>query len=310
MTHKILVTLNLLSPAQQEEIRVKTFKKGYTVDFATGEEALRLSENAEVLFSESLDCIRHARNLRWLQVPSAGVDPYLDKTLYQRPETVLTCASGAYGVTISEHVVMVLLEMMRKRMAYLAIVANHAWKRDLPIHAICGSRITLLGTGDIGTCCATRLSAFAPGRISGVNRSGRCPSPLFHEIVRSDDTPGLQALLARTDVLILSLPGTRENRHFLDPSLIACLPQDAFVINVGRGSTIDQEALLQRLRAGTLAGAALDVFENEPPAKEDLFLSLDNVTITPHMAGTTSDAFRHSPFLLSEKMIEALSHGE
>ncbi len=283
MSRLLVVIIPSLSGARREKIRSAAEGKGYRAVFADSAEAARpeLAE-AEIVFTQDSTACRLAPKMQWICTPSAGVDHFLAPGLFANPEAALTGSSGAYGVTISEHVVMVTLEMMRRQPEYDAVVQARAWKRDLPIRSIRGSRITLLGTGDIGRECAKRLRAFSPACLVGVNRQGGNPEGLFDRVMAADR---LDEVLPETDLLILSLPATAETRGILDAGRLALLPEGAFLVNVGRGSAVDQKALEKRLREGKLAGAALDVFEKEPIPADDSLWDCPRLLITPHVAG-------------------------
>ena len=279
----ILVFIPGLSGVFTERIRAAAERNGFGVSFpGTREEALREAASAEVLFTQDAGLCRHAPGKKWVCTPFAGVEPFLEDGVLGGPEVQLTNSSGAYGVTIAEHTVMVTLEMMRRRAEYFEAVRRKEWKRDLHIDAIRGSRITLLGTGDIGQECAKRLRAFEPASLTGVNRRGANPGRIFDRAVTSDR---LEEILPETDLLILSLPATKETKGILSAERLALLPENARVVNVGRGSAIDQKALAERLREGKLAGAALDVFEEEPIPAEDPVWDCPGLLITPHIAG-------------------------
>ena len=286
---KIVVYIPGLAEKYTAKIREEAEKKGFrTVIPENRKDAVREAADAEVLFTN--DCslcryapkCRYAPGLKWVCTPFAGVEPFLEPGILDNPEVLLTSSSGAYGVTIAEHVVMVTLEMMRRKAEYNEIVRRKEWKRDLHINSIHGSRITLLGTGDIGRECAKRLRGFSPACLTGVNRGGANPEGLFDRIVT---TGRLEEVLPETDLLILSLPATAETRNILDARRLALLPETARIVNVGRGSALDQKALERMLREGKLAGAALDVFEQEPIPADDPLWDCPNLVITPHMAG-------------------------
>jgi phosphoglycerate dehydrogenase-like enzyme len=209
------------------------------------------------------------------------VNQFLGDGVFAAPDALLSNSSVAYGVTIAEHIVMVTLELMRRQMEYNGIVSRREWRRDLPIRSIHGSRITLLGTGDIGQEAAVRLRSFDPACLVGVNRSGKNPQGLFDRVLPQEQ---LDIALPETDILVISLPGTKETYHMLDARRLRLLPDQALVINVGRGSVIDQKALEKELRAGRLR-AALDVFEQEPLPADDPLWDCPNLLIAPHVAG-------------------------
>ena len=283
MNRKMVVVLPVLSPKHREQIRLCAASNGFAVSFfAEAQDALPTLADAEIVLGQSELLSRNAPRLRWLCTPSAGVNQFLAPDAFAAPDAMLSNSSGAYGVTIAEHIVMVTLELMRRQAEYNEIVSRRAWRRDLPIRSIHGSRITLLGTGDIGREAAIRLRAFSPQSLIGMNRSGRNPENLFDRIITENE---LEAVLPETDLLILSLPDTPDTRGILNGHRLALLPRNAFLVNVGRGSAIDQRALEALLRGGHLAGAALDVFEQEPIPAESSLWTCPRLLITPHVAG-------------------------
>ena len=281
MSRKLVAAVAALEEKHREQIRAAAERNGFEALFFDHHvHAFPYLEDAEIVFGQSAQLAKRAPKLRWLCTPSAGVDQFRGN-VFASPDAVLTNSSGAYGVTISEHVVMITLEMLRRQMDYNKIVSRRDWKRDLPIRSILGSRVTLLGTGDIGQETALRFRAFRPKALLGVNRSGDNPRGLFDRAVRQEE---LDSLLPKTDILIISLPGTEETFHMLDSRRLALLPDQALVVNVGRGSVICQESLERELRMGRLH-AALDVFEKEPLLPQDSLWTCPNLMIMPHVAG-------------------------
>ena len=171
--------------------------------------------------------------------------------------------------------------------AYLdcADAAAQRWGEVLPMRSIIGSTITVLGTGDIGTEFARRAKAMGAACIRGVRRTKRAADPAFDAIYTHEELDGL---LPDTDILVMALPATGETRHILSAERIALMKDSAYVVNVGRGSAIDQNALVAALNGGKLAGAALDVFEEEPLPAGDPAWTARNLLITPHIAGQMS----------------------
>ena len=281
---KLLVDIEQLTAAHRAAIASAAQTRGWTVAFTDGDPTRAREEaaDAEIIFGPNVALPGVAPNLKWLCVPSAGVEPYLPAEVYASPDAVLTNSSGAYGVTIAEHIVMVTLEMMRRRMEYVRVTDRRGWLRNLAIRSIKGSRITMLGTGDIGREAALRLRAFSPAAIVGVNRSGRHPGAPFDRTIPVSE---LDSILPETDVLVMSLPGTAASKGLMDGRRLALLPADAFIVNVGRGSAIDQRALLKLMKDGHLAGAALDVFETEPLPPDDPLWDCPRLLVTPHCAG-------------------------
>ena len=261
MPRKLVVALPAFTDIHCRRISAAAKEHGFEVEFyPDAASALPHVEDAEIIVSNEALPAKYAPQLRWFCTASAGVDPFTLPGAFLSTDAVLTNSSGAYGVTIAEHIIMVTLELMRRQMDYSAIIARHEWKRDLPVRSIKRSRVTLLGTGDIGTEAVVRLRAFDPASITGVNRRGANPGGLYDRIVTIDR---LDEALPDTDLLIISLPGTPETVHILDARRLALLPDGAVLVNVGRGPVVDSRALEADLRAGRLS-AALDVFEQEP----------------------------------------------
>ena len=199
-----------LSNTEKQRSEIASRASGYgfhTLFFDNIQDAMPLAPDAEIFFGSAPEFTRKAAGLRWVCAPSAGVNQYLAPGALPNDNVILSNSSGAYGVTISEHIVMVTLEIMRRQQDYREIVAQRKWVRNLPIRSIRDCRITLLGTGDIGREAAFRLRAFSPTCLIGVNRGGSNPGNLFDRIVLQQD---LETILPETDLLIISLPGTGE----------------------------------------------------------------------------------------------------
>ena len=285
MSRKLVVAIAALAREHRAQIAAAAQKNGFeALFFDSDDQALPHLADAEIVFGQSAALAQNSPRMRWLCTPFAGVDHLTEPNAFASPDAVLTNSSGAYGVTIAEHIVMVTLELLRRQQEYTQIICRRDWVRNLPIRAIRGSRVTLLGTGDIGQETALRLRAFGPACLVGVNRGGRNPQSLFDRVLTQAQ---LEAVLPDTDLLILSLPGTPETRGMLTRKRLALLPDGAVLVNVGRGSILDQDALEKELRAGRLY-AALDVFETEPLPRDSALWDCPNLLLTPHVAGNTT----------------------
>ena len=281
-TGKIVVVLPNLNDSHRQRIRDAAEGHGLEVCFFDHvRDSLPALADAEIVLGQSAQLAQNAPKLKWICTPSAGVNQFVGTGVFASPNAILSNSSGAYGVTIAEHTVMMLLSLFRRRLDYDTIVAHREWKRDLPIRSIRDGRFILAGTGDIGQEIAIRLRAFGPKSVIGVNRSGKNPRGLFDRVVPVSEW---ESLLPEVDALILSLPGTPETTHLLGEKQLSLLPDGAVVINVGRGTVIEQEALKKELQAGRLS-AALDVFEKEPLGKDDPMWDCPNLILTPHIAG-------------------------
>ena len=284
-TGKLVTVIPKLTEAQRNKIRDACAEAGYTAFFFPDtESAVQAVPDAKIVFTAGPELIERMPQLKWQCTTNAGVNAFASIEAVRSGRVLLTNSSGAYGVTIAEHIVMVLLEVLRRQSEYREIVSKKEWTRNLPVRSIHGSTIVLFGTGDIGQTALRRLRAFEPKQIIGVNRSGTNPEHLFDRVLTNEE---LDHVLPNADILILALPATKQTVHILNKERISSLKDGAVIVNVGRGSTIDQAALFEQLKQQRLY-AALDVFEQEPIPHDDPLWDCPNLLITPHVAGDTS----------------------
>lgn len=282
---KIAVYTNFMNEERRKRIELTAERLGFQTDFFdTDDKTLWESiDSYEVIFGyPSPELIQRAKNLHWFCSAAAGIEKYLK--VLPSPNCLLTTGSGAYGTTISEHILMVLLMLLRRMPEYRPILEKRQWICLDPIRSITGSRIIMLGTGDIGSNTARRLHALG-ANVTGVCRSGKASEPAFERVLPLTE---LDTVLPDADALILALPATPETEGILSRERLALLPPSAYVINVGRGSCIDQEALMEALKANHLAGAALDVMTPEPLPKDHPLWDCPNLILTPHISGNMS----------------------
>ena len=284
MSEKIGVIIDFLTPAYEKQLRDTAARCGYDIVFFSSSKAAEGNvDDCTILYGHpSQKVIAGAKHLKWYASCWAGVDRFCRDELYQNPECLLTNASGAYGTTIAEHSVMVSLMLLRRELEYTEIIREGDW-RVLPggIRSLHGARITCLGTGDIGTEFARRVRSFHPASLIGVSRSGREKAD-FDKVY---PVTQLDALLPETDLLFMSLPSVSDTVNILNADRMALLPEGAYVVNVGRGTAIDQDALIAALDSGHLAGAALDVVVPEPLPADHPLRRAKNLLLTPHVAG-------------------------
>lgn len=285
MSRDLCIYLEFLTEAHKAQIRQTAEEAGFVphfFDLDQFEEAKACVQHCEVLYAHSPELLRTApASLKWYCCSFAGIDPYCkDPTLFANPNCLMT-NSNVYGVTIAEHVVMVTLMLLRRMPEYEAVVRGHGWSNQLAVRSIRDNTFTILGTGDIGVNAAERLRGMGAAHILGLSRSGR-PHPAFDEVRPIAD---LDAVLPQTKILIMGLPSTPETYHILNRERIALLSADAIVINVGRGTAVEQAPLIEALNSGRLAGAALDVMDPEPLPKDDPLWDARNIILTPHVSG-------------------------
>ena len=283
---KLAVCVTFMNEKYRRQIDAAAEAAGFMVHYYDTQAALTPHiGDYEVLFGHPVPALlRQASQLKWLCSDYAGVEKYLDDAVWPRPDCLLSNASGAYGPTISEHILMVLLMLLRRMPEYQADLCQRQWTFHTPIRSIIGSHVVMLGTGDIGSHTARRLKALGAS-VTGVCRSGRSKEPAFDRVVPIQE---LDSVLPSADALVMALPSTPETEGVLSRERIALLPERAYVVNVGRGSAIDQNALVEALVQRKLAGAALDVMTPEPLPADDSLWDCPNTIITPHVSGNMS----------------------
>jgi phosphoglycerate dehydrogenase-like enzyme len=225
--------------------------------------------------------------LRWVQTLAAGPDVVLGAGFPD--DVVVTSGVGLHDRPVTEHALALVLALLRRLPAALAAQAGHRWADELgglqPLHpegavtTLLDARVLVWGFGNIGQNLAPLLQALG-AQVRGVGRSAgeRSGFPVVAE-------DRLEAELEQTDVLVMILPATEATTHALDAGRLAALPRHALVVNVGRGSTVDEPALVAALTEGRIAGAALDVTEVEPLPADSPLWDAPNLLLTPHAAG-------------------------
>ena len=225
--------------------------------------------------------------LRWVQTLAAGPDVVLGAGFPD--DVVVTSGVGLHDRPVTEHALALVLALLRRLPEAIAAQAEHRWASELgglqPLHpdgrvtTLLGARVLVWGFGNIGQNLAPLLQALG-AQVRGVGRSAgeRAGFP----VVAQDE---LEDELRRTDVLLMILPATEATTHALDAARLAALPRHAFVVNVGRGTTVDEPALVAALTGGEIAGAALDVTEVEPLPADSRLWDAPNLLLTPHAAG-------------------------
>ncbi len=283
---KIAVYVSFMNDRYRAQLRTAASEQGFDLDFydCNRDSAALLGRigDYEVIYGHPDPAwLKRAARLRWLCSDFAGVEKYLDEAIWPSPDCLLSNSSGAYGPAIAEHIVMVLLMLLRRMPEYQSAMAERAWPCLTPIRSLTGSRVVVLGTGDVGRSAARRLRALGAA-VTGVCRSGRAEEPAFDRVLPVGQ---LNELLPQADALVMALPATAETAGVLSRERIALLGPQALVVNVGRGSTIDQPALVEALTARRLAGAALDVMEPEPLPPDHPLWQCPNTILTPHVSG-------------------------
>lgn len=212
---------------------------------------------------------------------SAGSTEYCEEGVL--PEnTVLTNATGAYGIIISEWLMGMLLKIMNRFDRYRDQQKAHLWQRlSEQRFSVYGSKVLILGTGNIGTEFAKRMKAMGAVTI-GIRRVASKPKEFFDEIRSMDD---LNDLLPKVDIVVNCLPGTAATTKVIGAKQLSLMKDDAVLLNIGRGSAVDTDALVAELEKGRFLGVGLDVTDPEPLPEDHRLWDFENVHITPHCSG-------------------------
>ncbi len=258
------------------------------------------------------DLIPQATNLRWLQQWGAGADWLLRHPEVAELDFVLTNASGIHAIPISEHIFAMLLAFGRRlpdalRAQDEGVWIGNYWQRvhgtsiqpgqkylatidKQDVFELAGKTMLIAGVGAIGERTALVAQAFGM-HVVGVRRNPQDDVPGVDELVAPDQ---LLATLPAADVVINALPLTGETQHLFGAAAFAAMRPDAVYINIGRGGTTDEVALVAALEAGAIAWAGLDVFETEPLPTDSPLWKMPNVIITSHYSGLTPEYDRRA----------------
>lgn len=273
------IDLNAIAEGWPEDLAQAKFHQ-----FQTLEEAQMMLPETDILLvnghvpDELLD---QAHRLKWIQSLSAGVDKIPMARLAEK-NILLTSMSGIHMIQMSEYAISLMLQWVRRAEGYLTHQRNSRWER-IPTDELYGKTLGILGTGSIGQEIARKAKAFDM-QVLGYNRSGGTLD-YFDEVLTGDS--GLDRILSDSDFIVSVMPDTPQTRHTLKVEQFQKMKRTAYFINIGRGSFIIEDDLITALNSGFLAGAGLDVFEQEPLSAKSPLWTMEQVTLTPHISGNS-----------------------
>ena len=215
-------------------------------------------------------------NLRYIQTISAGLDR-VDVDYVSAHGIELHNARGVYSVPMAEFAVGGVLQLYKQAKTFFENQKAHTWEKHRDLRELCGKTVTVLGCGSVGTECAKRFRAFGC-RMLGVDLFPRADANYDGMVPLS----ALDRVLPETDVLVLTLPLTKDTRGLIGSDRLARLKSGSILVNIARGPIVDEAALTEALRSGSLSGAVLDVFETEPLTETSPLWDMQNVILTPH----------------------------
>jgi phosphoglycerate dehydrogenase-like enzyme len=238
-----------------------------------------------------------SKRLAWMHYSSTGVE-HMPLPLLRERNVVLTNGAGLYAVPIAEHVVMCMLAARRNLPAVLRAQAARTWAPEAESdQELGGSTVLILGYGQLGRAVAQRLRPFGV-EVFATRRSG--------PVVAEDgvkDAGDWRVRLGEADFVVATLPSTVETRDILGPQEISSMKPGAWLVNVARGSLVDESALLESLTSGHLGGAVLDAFRHEPLPSEHPFWGLENVILSPHSSWRSSRLAERDVSLFEENLL-------
>ena len=266
-----------------------------------------LVENADVIFG-NIDpkLLAYAERLKLLQLLSAGTDGYVEVL----PEGCALCnTTGAFSLAIGEHLLAMLLALLKRLHQYRDNQLKGVWRDRGNVRSVEDLTVLVLGMGDIGGSFARKVKGLG-AYVIGVRRKNAEKPPYADEVYANVSAPELDAILERADVVALAMPNTDETRGLMDAGRIAHMKKGAMLLNVGRGSAVDTEALADAVERGDIL-CGLDVTDPEPLPEGHRLWRMENALITPHISGFFHLKQTHDNMVeIAAKNIGRLSRGE
>ena len=283
----ILLALNPATAREEWLAQIRSLAPDRQLVITDDRERMRaLADDVEVVVGGfPRELVLAAPNLRWVQQWGAGADWLMRTPAAREKDYVLTNASGVHAIPISEHILALIFAFARGIHHAVRAQTQHDWRgpKQHQSSEIAGSTMVLVGVGAIGERTA-QMGAALGMRVLGVRRDPALPA----EGVAAMYAPaGLPELLPQADYLVLTVPLTEETKGMIGEAELRAMKPTAVIINIGRGGTIDEAALIRALSEGWVGGAGLDVFATEPLPADSPLWDMENVIVTPHHAGST-----------------------
>lgn len=305
-----MIYLKALITFKYTDEEMKTLEDlGYEIIFED-EKNISFSENMKdidmmVCFNpfEKLD-IGKFPNLKWIQLLSAGINQVpLEKIKNQN--IILTNNRGGYSIPIAEWTVMKILEMLKNSKEFYNKQREKVWKMDTSLLELYNKTVGFIGTGSIAQETAKRLKGFGV-EIIGFNLSGK-EAKYFDEIYKIDE---IEKTAPKLDILVIAAPYTEKTHHLVDNKVLQSMKDGIYLVNIARGSIIDEKALIANLQSGKIKKAALDVFEEEPLPENNPLWNMDNVIISPHNSWASEMNFRRRYEIAYKNMKKYINNEE
>lgn len=282
----ILLALDNLS--EEDKRRIESLAPDYCLLVTKDEAIIREAwDEIEIAAADvGIERLLEMPNLRWYQQWGAGADWVMEHPEAEDKDWVVTNASGVHAIPISEHIFALMLALARRIPEAVKAQGRHAWTRGgglPPVSELAGKTLLLIGVGAIGERTAS-IAAAMDMHVIGVRRD---PDKPAEGVARMVGPEQLDAVLPEADFVVLTVPLTSETQHMIGRRQLALMKPNATIYNIGRGGTIDQDALIEALESGQIGGAGLDVTDPEPLPADSRLWDAPNVLITGHYSGST-----------------------
>jgi len=298
------------APAWLSERLAQAFPEHKFVQFSGGDHVssgLMMDDlpDADVFVGWRLlpDQFSAAKLLKWIHAPTAAVHQLMFPELV-RSQVRVTSSTGVHGPVVAEHAIAVLLALAKRLPQAIAYQAKSTWSQDQlwrrppGPREVAGATVVVIGMGAIGREFTSRAKALGM-KVLAI-RESPAKGPGGADAVFSPAQ--LNEVLPQADYVLLCTPVTPSSERLMNQARLEKMKPDAYLINVARGNLVDEPALLRALKGGRIAGAALDVFDQEPLPHDSPFWSLDNLLITPHTAAVTEKLWERHFHLISENL--------
>lgn len=294
------------APAWFDEKLHQDFPELKVVRFSSRDGREEEFDDTDILFAWSLkpEQFLRAKKLRWIHCPAAAVNPLMFPELVNS-NVILTNGREVHGAVVAEQVIAMICALARNFPKAMRLQAQHVWGqekmwRETPCpRNLGGATLGLVGVGAIGRRVAKYAVALGM-RIIATRDDPRKEKPESVEKVYAANE--LPKLLAESDYVVLSAPVLASTQKLMHKETLAAMKPDAYLINVGRGALVDEQALADAIRNKKIAGAALDVFDKEPLPADSPLWDLENVLITPHTGGISEKAWERQYTFFSENL--------
>jgi len=243
------------------------------------------------------EILAKAEKLRWVQATSAGLDGYYFPELRESDLTV-TNIRGIYSDVIADHVFAMVMAFARGLHHYVRNQSRGKWEKGAPVIHLAGTTLGVVGLGGIGLAVAERGPTFGM-RVVGMDPAPKGKPDFIERIYSPDELP---EMVAESDFVVICVPHTADTEGLFNTEMFGAMKDTAILINIGRGMVVQLDALADALRSGQIGGAGLDVYEKEPLPEGHALWAMENVILTPHVAGISPEIDKRRKALIVENV--------